>query len=89
MRKPVNQRGLFGSLAAHEGRKGGKNADSGMVDPGDSVGDGPGGNNRGDSVDFHNFGGDKIDRYRIKGHGHRGNDRINGRHPADGSHALD
>jgi hypothetical protein len=68
---------------------GGKNANSGMVDPGDAVGDGPGSNNRGDSVDFHNFGGDKIDGYRIEGHGHWGNDRINGRHHADGSYALD
>ncbi len=70
-------------------KKGGKNANSDLVDPGGSVGDGPGGNNRGDGVNFHNFGGDKINRYRIEGHGHWGNDRINVRHHADGSHALD
>ncbi len=69
--------------------KGGKNANSGMADPGDSVGDGPGGNNRGDSVDFHNFSGDKIDRYCIEGHGHWGHDCLNVRHHADGGHALD
>jgi len=69
-------------------KKGGKNANSGMVDPGDSVGDGAGGNYRGNRVDFHDLGGDKIDRYCIQGRGHRGHDRINVRHHADGSHTL-
>ena len=60
-----------------------------MVDTGDSVGDGPGGTNRGNGGDLHNFSCDSIDRYSIKGDGPWGNDRINGRHHVNGSRTLD
>jgi hypothetical protein len=69
--------------------KGGKNADSGMVDAGDSVGDGPGGPHRCNGGNLHNFSCDSIDRLSIKGNGHWSNDRINGGHHANGSRAID
>jgi hypothetical protein len=60
-----------------------------MVDAGDSMGDGTGNTNRGNGGCLHNFGCDSINRYCIKGDVHWGNDRINGRHYADGSRTLD
>ena len=60
-----------------------------MVDAGDSIGDGPGGTNRSNGSNRLNFGCDSIDRYRVKGNGHRGHDRINVRHHVNGSRALD
>ena len=53
------------------------------------MGDGPGGTNRSNGGDRLNFSCDSIDRYSVKGNGHRGNDRINGRHHVNGSRALD
>ena len=53
------------------------------------MGDGTGNTNRGNSGYLPNFGCDSINRYCIKGDGNRDNDRINRRHNADGSRALD
>ena len=53
------------------------------------MGDGTGNTNRGNGGDLPTFGCDSINRYCIKGYGHWSNDRIDGRHYADGSRALD
>ena len=53
------------------------------------MGDGTGNTNRGNGGDLPTFGCDSINRYCIKGDGNWGDDRINGRHYVDGSHALD
>ena len=53
------------------------------------MGDGTDNTNRGYSGYLPNFGCDSINRYCIKGNGHRGDDRVNGRHYADGSRTLD
>ncbi len=60
-----------------------------MVDAGDSVGDGPSGTDRSNGRNLHDFSCDSIGRYRIKGHGHRGDDRINDGHHVIRSDALD
>lgn|GEM_PF-4714195 len=53
------------------------------------MGDGTGNTNRGNGGYLPTFGCDSINRYCIKSDGHWSDDRIDGRHYADGSRTID